>query len=107
MDDGWQPGLNRLGGRNFEVSLLHILSPDELNPDFAGDFKLIDSETAAEVELSADYETLQRYKTLLSNWQAAWHKFCAARAMHYLPIDTSTPIETLLFADLPQQGVLR
>jgi uncharacterized protein (DUF58 family) len=107
MDDGWQPGLNRLGGRGFEVSLLHTLSPEELNPEFAGDFKLIDAESNAEVEISADYETLQRYRQYLEGWQSAWHSFCGTRGMHYLPINTATPLEELLFASLPQQGVVR
>lgn len=107
MDDGWQPGLNRLGGRGFEVSLLHILAPDEIEPDLNGDFKLIDSETNAEVEISADFETLERYRQYLAGWQAAWRTFCAARDMHYLPLNTATPLEDLLFASLPQQGVVR
>lgn len=107
MDDGWQPGLNRLGGRGFEVSLLHVLAPDELAPDLNGDFKLIDSETSAEIEISADFETLERYRQYLAGWQAAWHTFCAARNMHYLALNTAMPLEDLLFASLPQQGVVR
>lgn len=107
MDDGWQPALNRLAGRGFEVSLLHILSPDELHPTLEGDFRLIDSETDAGVELSANFDTLERYQQIVVDWQATWRSFCATRNMHYLPIETTRPIEELLFADLPQQGVLR
>jgi uncharacterized protein (DUF58 family) len=107
MDDGWQPALNRLAGRGFEVSLLHILSPDELHPELEGDFRLIDSETGAGVELSANFDTLERYRDALTAWQASWRSFCAARSMHYLPIETTQPLEELLFARLPRQGVLR
>lgn len=107
MDDGWKAALNRLAGRGFEVSLLHILSPDELQPELQGDFRLIDSETEAEVEISANFDTLQSYRQALRDWQASWRSFCAARQMHYLPVETSQPLEELLFARLPQQGVLR
>jgi hypothetical protein len=107
LDDGWQPALNRLAGRGFEVSLLHILSPDELHPDLDGDFRLIDSETEAGIELSANFDTLERYHEALADWQAGWRSFSAARNMHYLPIETTQPLEELLFARLPQQGVLR
>lgn len=107
MDDGWRPALNRLAGRGFEVSLLHILSPDELRPELDGDFRLIDSETDDGVELSANFDTLERYKQTLADWQSSWRSFCAARSMHYLPIETSQTLEELLFARLPQQGVLR
>ena len=107
LDDGWQPALNRLAGRGFEVSVLHILSPDELRPDLEGDFRLIDAETENGVELTANFDTLQRYQQALADWQASWRRFCTARSMHYLPIETSQPLEELLFADLPQQGVLQ
>jgi uncharacterized protein (DUF58 family) len=107
MDDGWQPALNRLAGRGFEVSVLHILSPEELHPELEGDFRLVDSETEASVELSANFDTLQRYQQALANWQSSWRSFCAVRSMHYLPIDTSQSLEELFFARLPQQGVLR
>jgi uncharacterized protein (DUF58 family) len=107
MDDGWKPSLNRLAGRGFEVSLLHILSPDEMNPGIEGDFRLIDSETEAGVELSASFETLERYQQTLAGWQADWRSFCASRNMHYLPVVSSQPLEELLFARLPQQGVLQ
>jgi hypothetical protein len=107
MDDGWQPALNRLAGRGFEVSVLHILSPEELHPELDGDFRLIDSETQSGVELSANFDTLERYQQTLAGWQSSWRSFCAARGMHYLPVNTSQHLEELLFARLPQQGVLR
>jgi uncharacterized protein (DUF58 family) len=107
MDDGWQPGLSRLAGRGFEITLLHILSPDEFQPDMDGDFKLLDAETDAVVEISANFETLERYRQLLSAWQASWGHFCASRGMHYVPVDTSITLEDLLFARLPLQGVLK
>jgi hypothetical protein len=107
MDDGWQTGLNRLAGKGFEVTLLHILAPDELDPAFEGDFKLLDSETGREVEISANFDTLSRYRRLLADWQEDWRQFCAARGMHYLPASTHETLEDLLFAGLPQQGVLR
>lgn len=107
MDDGWQRALNQLAGRGFEVSVLHVLSPDEVRPEMEGDFRLIDSENHAGVELSANFDTLERYQQILADWQRSWRSFCAARGMHYLPIETSQPLEELLFARLPQQGVLR
>ena len=107
MDDGWRQGLNSLGGRGFEVSILHILSPDEVNPELAGDFKLIDSEIRSEVEITADFETLERYRQGLEAWQESWRRFCRSRGMHYVPIITSLPLEELLFAKLPRQGVLK
>jgi uncharacterized protein (DUF58 family) len=107
MDDGWQPGLTRLAGKGFEITLLHILAPEEADPSIEGDYKLIDSEDGAEVEISANYDSLSRYRAMLADWQADWRSFCAARGMHYVPILTSESLEDLLFARLPQGGLLR
>lgn len=107
MDKGWQTSLNKLAGRRFEVSLLHILSPEEVKPDLNGDFKLQDSETGSEVEITADYEVISRYQKNLEEWRESWRRFCTVRGMPYIPLETSLPLEDLLFAWLPQFGVLK
>jgi len=107
MDEGWNRGLDSLGGRGFEVSIIHILSPDEVNPDLNGDFKLIDSESNSEVEITADYETLERYRRGLDDWQEMWRRYCRVRGMHYVPVITSQSLEDLLFTRLPRQGILK
>ncbi len=100
-------GLNALAARGFQVTLLHILSPDEVNPDLAGDLKLLDIETGADIEITADYDLLQRYRDGLVTWQEELRRFCEARGMNYVPVETSLPFEELLFAWLRKRGVLK
>jgi uncharacterized protein (DUF58 family) len=107
MDDGWADGLQALAARGFEVTVLHTLSPDEADPELAGDLKLLDIETGAEVEITADYEMLQRYRDGLASWQRELRQFCGARGMHYVPVVTSVSFEELLYAVLRQRGVLK
>jgi uncharacterized protein (DUF58 family) len=115
MDDGWADGLSDLARGGFEVTVLHVLSPDETNPEVSAwlaaapssDFKLLDSETGHEVEITADFEMLQRYRQGLADWRAELRRFCGARGMYYVPVETSIPFEELLFALLRQRGVLK
>ena len=104
---GWADGLRALASRGFEVTVLHILAPDEVNPELTGDLKLLDVETGAEVEITADYDLLGRYRDGLAAWQEELRRFCGARGMHYVPVETLVPFEELLFALLCRQGVLR
>ncbi len=112
---GWAEGLRALASRGFDVTTLHILAPDEVNPETSdwlsggpsGDFKLRDVETGAEVEITADYDLLERYRNGLAAWREELRRFCGARGMHYVPVETSLPFDELLFAWLRQRGVLR
>lgn len=107
MDDGWRAGVNALASRGFEITLVHLLSPDEIEPQFSGDFKLIDRENGYPVEISADYQTLLRYKQGLQAWQDEWRRYCLARKINYLPISSALPLDDLLFDWLRRSGVLR
>jgi uncharacterized protein (DUF58 family) len=107
LDDGWADGLRALASRGFEVSVLHTLSPDEVSPEIAGDLKLVDVETGAGVDITADYDLVQRYKEGLAGWLEELRRFCGARGMHYVPIETSLPFEELVFAVLRTRGVLK
>jgi uncharacterized protein (DUF58 family) len=115
LDEDWAEGLRALASRGFDVTVLHVLAPDEVDPDNSAwlgagqsrDLKLLDIETRAEVEVTADYELLERYRQGLATWREELRGFCGARAMHYVPVETSLPFEELLFAWLRRQGVLR
>jgi len=113
MHNGWQAGLNSLASRGFEITVLHVLSPDEVDPEasadppLSGDYKLIDIETDTRIEITADFSTLTRYRQNLLAWRENWRLFCRARNMHYIPVVSSLTLENLLFNWLRRQGVLR
>ena len=102
-----QQALNSLVVKGFEVTLLHILSPDEVNPDLSGELKLLDSESGAEIEITADFDLIEKYRRSLSEWRTELRIFCGARGMHYVPVVTDLPLEELLFSWMRQQAVLR
>lgn len=106
-DPDWKQAISLLAAGKYEITLLHILSPEELNPDFSGDLKLIDSESDAEIEITADYDLIQRYKENLLNWQTEIDQFCSKRGIHYISLDTSIPLQELLFNLLRRQSVLK
>jgi uncharacterized protein (DUF58 family) len=106
-NDGWMEGIRALVSRGFEISLIHILAPDEVEPEMSGDLKLIDSEDTSEIEITADYDLLSRYKSGLREWQENLQRFCSARGILYIPMQTSLPLDDFLFAWLEKQGVLR
>ncbi len=105
--DGYQQGVAALQARGYEVGLLHLLSPDEVNPPLAGDLKLIDVETAADAEITLDPTTLAQYRQRLGDWLAEIATYCAMRHVHYIPITTDLPWEKLVMQTLRVKGVLK
>jgi uncharacterized protein (DUF58 family) len=107
MDSEWREGIGLLAQRRYEISALHLLSPEELNPTLEGDLKLLDSETNHAVEITADFDLLSRYRARAQIWRDEWQQFCAARAIHYASLETSLPFEELVLSFLRRRGILK
>lgn len=107
MDDNWQEALRVLSSRQYEVTMLHILAPQEITPQLDGDFRLLDAEGGEAVEITADLEALQRYQQNLASWRAEIEQFCNSRGINYVQVNTATPVEEFVLSNLRQRGVLR
>lgn len=105
--NGFEEGIRPLLARGYEVGILHILSPDEVEPNVTGDLKLVDSETGQSTEVTLDSATRTLYQQRLQSWQADIATFCAARAIHYIPIVTNTPWDKLVLQTLRAKGIVK
>jgi uncharacterized protein (DUF58 family) len=65
---GYQAGIRAVRQLRQEVALLQILSPDELDPQIQGDWRLRDSEGKGNVDVSASPAVLQAYKKRLAEF---------------------------------------
>lgn len=107
FDPGWQEGLRALLTRRFDVTVLHLLAPEEVAPELAGDLRLRDLERGAELEVTIDAALLQRYRENLAAWQAELRRWCGARAIAYINSDTGLAPEEMVLTLLRRQGVVR
>jgi uncharacterized protein (DUF58 family) len=107
LDEGWKDALGALSSRPFEITVMHVLAPQELEPELDGDFKLVDLESGNPVEISADLDLLRRYRENLASWRGEIETYCAGRGISYMPIDTSVPIEEFVLGRMRRRGVLR
>ena len=105
--NGYQDGLNALQSRGYEVGLIHLLSPDEIEPPVSGDLKLVDVETGQDAEITLDPTTLNQYRERLRQWQTEIANYCAGRGVHYIPVTTDLPWEKLVMQTLRIKGVMK
>lgn len=104
---GYLEGINTLLARGFELVLMHVLSPDEIEPPLAGDLRLIDVETGTAQEVSLDSAMRGLYMERVQEWRESIRAECSRRGMHYLPITTDTPWEKVILYDLRRLGVVK
>jgi uncharacterized protein (DUF58 family) len=107
LTPSWERSLARLAGRSGDVVVLHTLSPQELRPALGGDVRLIDRESGAAVSVTLNNDAIRLYSQRLDEWRRTVESFCARHGLGYVPIDTETPIETLVFETFRRRGVVR
>jgi uncharacterized protein (DUF58 family) len=104
---GYEEGLRYLIARRMDVHVVHILSPEEMDPDVSGDVKLIDVEDQDETELTVSAGLVERYRQALAAYRAQVQDFCNRRGIGYLFTSTQTPFDRLVLTYFRQRGLLR
>ncbi len=104
---GYEAALRMLIGRRMDVFLVHILSPEEIDPPLRGDRKLIDVEDGDAAEVTLNGYVLDRYRQTVRAFMESARAFCSRRSIVYIPVQTDTPIETIVTRYLRQRGVVR
>ncbi len=104
---GFEDGLRYLVGRRLDIYVLQILSPQEMEPELAGDLKLVDCEDADVAEVTISKLLLDKYKANLQAYCESIREHCARRGIAYLLAPTNHPFETLILNYLRQRGLVR
>jgi uncharacterized protein (DUF58 family) len=93
---GYESGLKALLERRFDVHVIHILAPEEMNPILAGDLRLTDAETGEMRDLTMDGEAMGEYRQRLGEFLGRAEGFCRANEIAYHRVTTDTPVEEML-----------
>jgi uncharacterized protein (DUF58 family) len=103
---GYAAGLDALVARGFHVHLVQILAPEELNPSTFGDLRLVDSESAAEEEVTFGRFRLKAYRQVVEDYTQTLREYCRHRGVRYFRVTSDESLETVLLKDLRQERVL-
>lgn len=102
---GYENGLNALLGRGFQVDIVQILSPEELNPAVFGDLRLVDAETGVIQEVTFGRYRLKHYQQTVQNYIQRLREFCQGRGIRFFVAPSNTPLEDLLLRQLRKAEV--
>lgn len=107
MKEGYEDGLRLLVGRGYDLFAIQCLSPQEVEPDIAGDLRLVDVEDGDRAEVTISAPLLKKYKQNLAAYCAGFRDFCARREITALTVRTDTPVDVLLLDYLRRRGLVR
>lgn len=97
---GYERGLKALLERRFDVHVIHVLAPEEVDPTLAGDLRLTDAETGEVRDLTMDGEALGDYRQRLGDFLARAEGFCRSNEIAYHRVTTDTPVEEMVLRQL-------
>jgi hypothetical protein len=92
--------IRELASTRSELVILHVLSPQELDPPLEGDLRLVDSETGEGIDVTADLATVDAYKARLAAWKLGFADLAAERPRPTSTSRPTVPLNDLVFAEL-------
>jgi len=102
-----QGGIEALCHAGHELVVIQLLAESEIDPPLDGALRMVDAETADELEVTVDGELRRRYQHLLGRQLREVENFCRRRGVEYLRASTAIGFEEVVLKYLRQGGHLR
>lgn len=87
--------------------VLHLLSPEELDPTLAGDLDLVDVETGSRVPVSTTEEVLRQYRQRLETFAGEAARRSRRAGLDYLLVESGHGAEERALEGLARREVVR
>ena len=101
-----EPAITALRLARQEGAVLQLLAPQEIAPDWTGDARLKDAETAAEREFTATPATQAAYRTALAVRTQEVEDAARRRGLRFARLTSDQPVEDMVQRTLRQVGLL-
>ncbi len=105
--DGYAESLERLRYSGFEVHVLHLVAPDEAEPQVGQDFDLEDAETGDVVTVAMTQRAVRRYREAFRGFVQEVSSFCRKHEIGYTLVRTDLPLEELILETLRRSDLVR
>ena len=106
LDSDVSSALAYLPSPTWDVVVLHLLHPQELNPELRGDFQMMDIETEKLANYDVDAKSLQMYKQQLDTWLDNMDMACLENNAFYTLVPTNWSLATEVIPHLHSIQVL-
>jgi uncharacterized protein (DUF58 family) len=104
---GVEAPLRGLTSAGHEVHVVHVVSPDEVEPAVGQDVELVDAETGESAAVAMDLPAIRTYRAAWTEWAASVANACRRAEAGYVLARTDVPFETLVLDVLRRRSMVR
>ena len=104
---GFDEALRSLAASRSDAFLVHLLSPQEIDPTLTGDLRLVDCEDGSTTDISINRPLIRAYERTLESFRGAIQESCSSKGITALFASTATPFEHLVLGYLRSRGLLQ
>jgi uncharacterized protein (DUF58 family) len=88
------------------IILIQVLSEEELNPEFGGQVRLIDSETREEVNLTITPKLMKLYEAKLKGMEATMKEWAKRYGAVFVKVSSSEELQKVVFEKFGKEGII-
>ena len=107
-------GFKSLIGRGFSLTAIHVVSPEEIDPQThlentttGGDWIVEDAETGETKAVTINAETLAQYRNQQQTFCDTLRRFCTDQGIGYAQLQNDMPIEPFILQELHRAGFIQ
>ena len=104
---GYEEPLALLQHGQHDVHAIQILDPAELAPTETGDLRLLEIDTGAGLEITANEAVLNRYREEIAAHNTALESYCHKRAIGHASVTCDLPFEDVVLKTLRDGAMLK
>jgi len=111
---GYADGFKLLSGRGFSLTAIHLISPEEIDPQThleniptGGDWLVEDVETGETKAVTINAETLAQYKDQQQAFCDNLQRFCTDQGVDYAQLKSDTSVESFVLQALHRIGFIQ
>lgn len=111
---GYEQGFKVLTGRGFSLTAIHLMSPEEVDPQMSldststgGDWLVEDAETGETRAVTINPETLSQYQRQQQTFCDTLQRFCTDQGVGYAQLKSDAPVEPFILQELHRTGLLQ
>ncbi len=91
--DGVVSAMNSLRFQKFDPYVIHIISPQEIDPSLLGDVRLLDAESDRYRDVTLTESLLRKYRTTFEEHCSSIERFCRSKEIGYVRCRTDVPFQ--------------